>query len=362
MTPRATQPFAGIAAAAAVLTCLVPAGVSAQNPGMQELLNRVDRLQRELTTLQRQVYQGKAPPVAAGQPVSDAPADPRTAARHSIRITQLENELSRLTGRMEEFDFALRRIEGRLDKLVVDLDQRLTALEGGSVGTGREEMPASASPNANLQLRPPPQRPAPTLTSPAARTETASPPARPAAPPPGVLGTIPKNLAVTSPRGPETVPPAPPPAQPAVPSTASVSPPAQGADLPPGTPKSQYDYALSLMLKQQDFTRAEQALKAFVERHPQDDLTGNAQYWLGETYYVRQSYQDAAFAFAEGYQKYPESSKAADSLLKLGMSLSRMEKRKEACTAFSRFLSKYPKANARLKARIDRERRQAKCR
>ena len=134
------------------------------------------------------------------------------------------------------------------------------------------------------------------------------------------------------------------------------------AVLPQGTPQSQYDYALSLMLKQQDFARAEQALRAFVRQHPQDKLTGNAQYWLGETYYVRQSYQDAAFAFAEGYQRYPKSGKAPDSLLKLGMSLSRMEKLREACTAFSRFLSKYPKANARLKARIDRERRQAKCR
>ena len=130
----------------------------------------------------------------------------------------------------------------------------------------------------------------------------------------------------------------------------------------PGTPKSQYDYALSLMLGQQDFAAAERALKAFVEQHPQDDLTGNAQYWLGETYYVRRSYQNAAFAFAEGYQRYPKNRKAPDSLLKLGMSLSRMGKRKEACTAFSRFLSKYTRANDRLKARIDRERRQAKCR
>ena len=48
----------------------------------------------------------------------------------------------------------------------------------------------------------------------------------------------------------------------------------------------------------------------FLEKHPQDDLASNAQYWLGETYYVRKNYQDAAFAFAEGYQRYPESRKA----------------------------------------------------
>ena len=115
-----------------VLACLIPVGVSAQNPGIQELLNRVDRLQRELTALQRHVYQGKTAPAAASQPSSSVPADPPMAARHSVRITQLENEISRLTGRMEEIDFALSRIEARLDKLVVDLDQRLTALERGA--------------------------------------------------------------------------------------------------------------------------------------------------------------------------------------------------------------------------------------
>ena len=358
MMLRVTRPFAVSVAAGALFACLMPIGALAQNPGIQELLNRVDRLQRELTTLQRQVYQGKAPPAATGQPVPAAPAppDPRTAARHSIRIAQLEGEISRLTGKLEEFDFTLRRIEGRLDKLVVDLDQRLTALEGGAPPPASAEPPPLASPNANLPLRP---------SWPSEPTTAAPPPAPPAGtvpPPPGVLGTIPKDLAVTKPRGPANVPTAPPPASATPPATASEAPSQPPASLPPGTPQSQYDYALSLMLKQQDFARAEQALRAFVRQHPQDKLTGNAQYWLGETYYVRQSYQDAAFAFAEGYQRYPKSGKAPDSLLKLGMSLSRMAKPREACTAFSRFLSKYPKANARLKARIDRERRKAKCR
>ena len=148
----------------------------------------------------------------------------------------------------------------------------------------------------------------------------------------GVLGTIPKNLAVTSPRDPVDGPVGP----------NSVIP---AYELPPGTPKSQYEYAVSLMLKQQNFSRAEKALMAFLEKHPQDDLASNAQYWLGETYYVRKNYQDAAFAFAEGYQRYPKSRKAPDNLLKLGMSLSRMNKREEACTAFSRFFVEVSESN-----------------
>ena len=63
------------------------------------------------------------------------------AARHSVRIMQLEGEISRLTGRMEEIDFALSKIEARLDKLVVDLDQRLTALEGGQPASPVPESP-----------------------------------------------------------------------------------------------------------------------------------------------------------------------------------------------------------------------------
>ena len=135
-----------------------------------------------------------------------------------------------------------------------------------------------------------------------------------------------------------------------------------GVALPPGTPQSQYEYALSLMLKQKDFAKAESALSAFIDRYPKNKLTVNAHYWLGETYFVRKNYQDAAVAFAEGFQKFPKSNQAPDNLLKLGMSLDRLQKRKEACTEYSRLQATFPKAGARIKARVQREQRRAKCR
>lgn len=344
---------------------LLPAAVEAQNTGMQQLLNRVDRLQRELSTLQRQVYKGEAPPPVAALPPAPAAGDPRNAARNSIRITQLESELQKLTGRIEEVDFRTRQIQSRLEKLIADMDRRLTALEGGTQSGAAlpGAVPQSVTPSANqrLQLRPPSA-----AASPSAPASAAAPPTSPnRGAPPRTLGTIPKDMAVTRPRGPANVPPQPPlRAQPAAPATAaaqtaSVAP---TAVLPAGTPQAQYDYALSLMLKQQDFAKAETALQAFIEKNPKDGLTGNAHYWLGETFYVRKNYQDAAFAFAEGFQKFPKGNKAPDSLLKLGMSLERLEKRREACTAYSRLLSTFPKANARLKARVQRERSKAKCR
>lgn len=368
-TPVLQTALAGIL----VLLVVMPVPAAAQNSQMQELLNRVERLQRELSTLQRQVYKGEAPPTSvapAPAATAGAAADPRNAGRNSIRIMQLENELRRLTGRIEQIDFRTQQIQTRLTKLIADMDQRLTALEGGTVVSppGATVGGTAANPQSNvgLPLKPPPgaQSSGTRLPAPPAPASAAPvlkpPPTANRGSQPGVLGTIPKNLAVSKPRGPATVAPQPrAPAAPAAPATASLAP--QPA-LPAGTPKAQYDYALSLMLKKQDFARAETALKAFIEKNPKDKLTGNAYYWLGETYYVRKSYQDAAFSFAEGFQKFPKNNKAPDSLLKLGMSLERLKKRKEACTAYSRLLGTFPKATARMKARVKREQRRAKCR
>jgi len=335
-------------AISSVVGFLLVGPASAQNTAMQELLNKVDRLQREISTLQRQVYRGENPPPV---PVNIAPADPRSAARNSIRLAQLENEIRRLTGQMEEFDFRIREIQVRLDKLVADMDQRLSALESGGQPVGD----VAAAPRTTLPLTPPPKLAAPALTPPI--------PATPTLPnvgsQPGVLGTIPKKFAVTSPKGPRTSPLGPPPSAAA---GSTVSKPAARRVLPPGTPSSQYDYALSLMRQKLDFAAAEIAFKAFIEQHPKDGLTGNAYFWLGQTFYARKRFQDAVFAFAEGFQKFPKGTKAPDSLLKLGMSLSRLNKQREACTTFARLLAEFPKSNPRLKARVDRERNQAKCR
>ena len=71
----------------------------------------------------------------------------------------------------------------------------------------------------------------------------------------------------------------------------------------------QYDFALSF-IKVGDYETAELALREFVDNHPKHKLAGNAQYWYGETFRIRQLYVDAATAYLDGYQKYPKRSKA----------------------------------------------------
>ena len=86
-----------------------------------------------------------------------------------------------------------------------------------------------------------------------------------------------------------------------------------------------------------------------LSKHPQDKLAGNAQYWLGETYYARKEFDRAAVSFAKGYQNYKESPKRADSLLKLGMSMQSLNKKDEACAAFVSLPTEFPKADKTLK-------------
>ena len=116
------------------------------------------------------------------------------------------------------------------------------------------------------------------------------------------------------------------------------------------------------MLNDQNFAGAEEALKAFIRGYPEHELTGNAHYWLGETYYVRKDFKQAAFTFADGYQRFPKSNKAPDNLLKLGMALGQLGQTKEACTAFSRLLANFPNVGRTLKGRIQRQRQRYQCR
>ena len=142
-------------------------------------------------------------------------------------------------------------------------------------------------------------------------------------------------------------------------TTAGVAPPATPA-LPDGTAKQQYEYAFSL-LRQQEYAEAERALTAFIAVHPDDQLTGNAHYWLAETYYVRGDYRKAAGYFAAGYQNFPESNKASDNLLKLGMSLVNLDETDKACLTFKELAERFPDASSSIKQRAAAEGRRAGC-
>ena len=294
----------GLPAALALAVLAAPAPAPAQSFEVLQLTERLERLQREVQTLQRSISRRPASGQASG-----------AAAQAEIRLNEFEGVLRRLEQRIETLENDRRRDAERLDKLASDLDVRLKALEPGA------PPPQAEGPSA---------QPEPAAASATIIGGTTAPDA-----PPRPLGTLKVG------RAGETPAPAP--------------------ALPSGSAKEQYDYALSLTLKEADYTRAGAAFRAFIVKHPRHDLTGNAYFWLGRTHFVRQDYEGASFAFADGYSKFPRGPKAADSLYNLGMSLRELGKTREACTAFARLLDEFPKANRTLKNRVSRQRKRLKC-
>lgn len=114
-------------------------------------------------------------------------------------------------------------------------------------------------------------------------------------------------------------------------------------------------------LQDGDYAGAERGFKTFIQRNPQSKLAGNAQYWLGESYYARRDYSNALTAFAEGYKVYKTSPKGPDNLLKLGITMSVMGRKPDACAVFARFNQDYPRATDLQKRRIDQERQKNGC-
>ncbi|MEC7488118.1 MAG: tol-pal system protein YbgF [Pseudomonadota bacterium] len=351
----------------------------AQNTDSQDRSNRLERFQRELSDLelrfkspppskwlksfQRQLsdlqnrfYKGLPPKTVPRKPAAaEAMATvSRKSARNSTRIAQLEAKLTQLTVRMarssadnltrvdqldkrltqltereedtenhlKKIRIRLNKIKVRFNKLVSGIDQRLSEIDQRlSEVDGALRNASSATPPNTIRQPPMPNA---SVDS----TDSSAPRAR-------------ENVPVMPPN-----------------NLVKVSKPV----LPPGTPRSQYDYAVSLLLTERDYKKADAALKAFIEMYPQNKLTSNAHYWLAEIFYVRTEYVKAGLAFAEGFEKFPNGNKAPDSLLKLGMSLGRQEKRKEACLAFQKLQKKFPEASVRMKARLGRELRRARCR
>ncbi|MDG1438302.1 MAG: tol-pal system protein YbgF [Emcibacteraceae bacterium] len=122
------------------------------------------------------------------------------------------------------------------------------------------------------------------------------------------------------------------------------------------TPKQKYDRAYGFV-SNANYDKAEIGFLEFLEQHPDDELAGNAQYWLGQTYYARGNYNEAARTFLVGMQKYSESPKAPAYLLKVGMSLNLMGQKKDACDVYRDLSTQFPNSTENTRLRPTEERK-----
>ena len=318
-----------------ILLVLVVAPAAAQSNETRVLLDRINRLEADINSLQRQVYRGEPPRPAAPAPgrVDSGDSVENVANRLSARLDEFESQIRGLTGRLEETDHRNVLMQRRLEKLVEDVDFRLSALER------MQQAPVSA---------PAPVPPATAAVPPgqSASSPTTSPSRE------GLLGTM--NV----PRGPANG--AAPGSAPKPPATAAVAPPKPASRLPQGTPQEQYNSAFAL-LRQGDNSEAEQAFREFIAIHPNDALVSNAKFWVGAIQLARNENEKAAATFLDAYQKHPKGNKAPDSLLKLGTVLTNLGQKQEACAVFVQLNKEFPNATA-IRQEADKERARAGCR
>ena len=317
-----------LAAIAAVSVLLATAPVEAQSgidlrPQVRELRNQIQSLRVQLAELERVVHAGDAQRVAA----VEAGSESGQAARNSRRLAELESDIDearewrrRVTGRFEEFDNVLRRLDGRIERLIADVDFRLSALEqqqGGvpaaSVASSGTEAP-TAAPTGQAQASITPGQDAGYEPSAAPRT----------------LGTVPAEQS--------------------------------GDDVLSltGTPEEQYQAAFGL-LEEARYEEAHEALSRFIDANPTDDLAQNAAYWRAESLYARQMYPEAAKSYALNLRQYPEGRKAPDNMVKLGIALLKLGRSEEACRAFEQLDQAFSDPPLNIRRAAQQGRRQANC-
>lgn len=292
-------------------------GAAAQSA--RELSKKIEALEKQLRAVQRKVFpRGDLAREAAIQG-TDEPSVPTGGqarglmADMEIRIARIETQMRLLTGRIEESQHSLTQLERRFQNFREDSELRFQDMANGAGRRLSGGVP---------------------VTGGLVRTET---PAEAEAVFEGV-SALPDGAG----------------------AVASAALPSAKVALPDGPPDQQYEFARSLLTRG-DYDNAELAFLEFLENHAGHPLAGNAQYWLGEAYYVRRDFPRAAAAFLAGYRNYGDGSKGPDSLVKLGMSLASMGQTSEACDIYYEMEAAYPEVRSTIDRTVRSEKARLNC-
>jgi len=118
-----------------------------------------------------------------------------------------------------------------------------------------------------------------------------------------------------------------------------------GLPVPGGDDKANYPAAFDL-LRDGKYAEATEGFKQLLVRFPASSMADNAQYWLGESYYVTRDFTAALKAFRAVVDKYPDSRKLPDALLKIGYCDYELQNWKTARAALAQVVQQYPDTTA----------------
>ncbi len=202
------------------------------------------------------------------------------------QVTQLKNEVQALRAQIEELQRESEQLQASARTQYLDLDGRLDRLEGGA---GTSAVPAARAPAA----------------------ATAPAPAAASSPAPAVRDTAPSVFGT--------------------PGLLAAS----------AGERSAYEAAFDA-LKSGHYADSARLFQDFLQAWPSGSYAPNALYWLGESYYVTQNYQQAQDQFELLYARYPTHDKAPGALLKIGLSQYGLRQLDAAEDTLARVVSQYP--------------------
>jgi TolA-binding protein len=302
------------ALAAAAAVALLPSAALAQRQAPPTPEQRIDRLERQVQQMQRQIFPKGRPADTAGF-ADDPAATQSSVVSLDQRLDALERQLADLLRQSEENGNRLRTLEGGLTQMKADQDQRIAAIEqkmaeAATVAPVQETAPATPPPAA---------KPKPPTTKPGTGKTTAT--------------------AVPAEGGPATAS-----AAPAVDEGEDAY--SQGFHL---WEAGQYDQAIA-------------QLKAFTAAYPKHRRVSYANNLIGRALLDKGDARSAAAALLANYRTNPNGERAQDSLYYLGQALMKLGQPGQACKAYAELDAVYgAKIRPDLKKLESDAKAQAQC-
>jgi len=287
---------------------------------LKAISDQIQVITKDIKTLEKAVY--KKSDVVSLKPSNSLGADGLNEdimTKHLLKLNEIENQFRELTNKFEEVNFKLDKLSTRVTKIQSDSQLRFSDLENVTANNNAKEkkiLPGSSKPQDFGASQ---------------AYETSN---------------LPKEQSINSIESAQTV--------------IAEEPEKRESLLPNKSAEDQYEFAVSFM-KIGDYETAEFALKEFIDTNKDHDLAGSAQYWYGETFRIRQLYSDAATAYLDGYQNYRKSKKAADNLLKLGITMVKLGEKDQGCKMISGLQKEYPKASKSVLQKAQYEQKKFKC-
>jgi tol-pal system protein YbgF len=270
----------------------------------------------------------------------------------ALRIDRLEAALRRATGEIEDLQNQNRKLADDLKRFREDVEFRLSGKTGAAAPLPQ--------PNAVASV------PAPVPARPRRKDDAFDPNADPNAP------GAPKEIGATSPSAPLMLSshqpsddaglkplPSPPPQERQ--AKADVGEPNfVPSGVPFGDSREQYRSALAAY-KAGQYADAEALFKAYIEANKGASNVPDALFYIGETYMQRARPREAAEQYLKVSTKYPRSSRAPESMVRLGLALAKLGNNDQACATFAEVAKRYPSAPGFVKRSADREIQAHRC-